>query len=176
MASVDKQVNPMLAASLLGGNDPANTWTSTQLAGRYKSKWVEGFLGGTGSTSQFQSVNQALPVLPSRTNYDLTARVKQANGMNAARTPIKPSWRRDYAFAPGLGVDAARSKITWTDANAGINPQTGQAAPLVVPGKDYTETGPAPPTVSYNGQGLGVMLTAPHVMGDDCTEELRRKI
>jgi len=136
---------------------------------------AEGFLGGVGSTSQFQSANTQLPILPYRTNDDLLQRIAQARGETVSGVPLLPSWERSYAWAPGIGVDAVASGITWTDTNAGLNPTTGLIAPLLAPGKDFTAEDPIAPAVEYKDQGLGAMLSAPFVLSGDCSTRLRQK-
>lgn len=123
------------------------SFQGTDVTARIKNKFEQGFLGGVGSTSQFQGANSMLPVMPAQSNNDTYQRVMSVHGV--AGEPILASWQRSYAFAPGRGIDAARSKITWTDSNAGLDPTTGVAAPLINSGIDRQDSGPTPSLTTY---------------------------
>lgn len=171
-------VNPILA-SVLTPQTPGLapiSWTNPQISGRFKSKFESGWLGGTGSSSQFQSATSCLPVLPPNSNFDLDARIAQSRGLTVSGVPLLPSWRREYAFHPGTGTDAARSGITRTPAQAGISTWTGVAAPLVTPGLDATGAGPIPVAFTNVGMGLNAMMQGVYVGRDPCLpNQLQRR-
>ena len=149
--------NPLLRTAI----GATESLTGTTISSRTKDKFSQGWLGGVGSTSQFQSVNSTIPVMPNRNNNDLEARMVSSSGVITGER-LLPSWERSYAFAPGRGVSALHSRITHTDANAGQDTLTGVVAPLVNAGIDRTGDGPAPPLRTY--QGLGAMTQAPVVV------------
>lgn len=134
----------------------------TTITGRVKNKFENGWLGGCGSTSQFQGVNQTVPIMPSRSNYDLDDRIESSNGTRTGQ-PLLPSWQRSYAFAPGRGVDALRTSITHTMRGAGMEDTiSGVVAPQVNAGQDRFATGPIAPIRTYQG-AQNASTQAPYV-------------
>lgn len=144
--------NPLLRSAIGVGESLTNTTTQ----GRTKNKFQQGFLGGVGSSSQFQGANQTIPVMPSRSNDDFEARMRSSNG-DATGEALRPSWTRTYAFAPGRGVEARVSNITHTDDNAGRHTLSAVVAPVSNAGVDRFGSGPAPPQRTYQ---LGAVMTS----------------
>jgi hypothetical protein len=142
-----------------------------EIQGRYKNKFAQGFLNGCGSSSQFQSVNSCLPILPLQSNDSREARWLSSTGVISG-APLLPSWGRQESFAPGQGLEAARSKITRTDDAAGRDALTDVVAPTTNAGKDVFQAGPAPSLNSgvgaVAGQGAPVSLTG----GEGSNEKL----
>jgi hypothetical protein len=121
----------------------------TDITSRTKNKFQNGFLAGVGSTSQFQGANQTLPIMPINSNNDLLQRVASSRGLGAGPA-LQPSWERSYAWAPGIGIDAYRSRITWTPEGAGLaNPVSGTTAPITNAGVDRFSSGPIAPLQTY---------------------------
>ena len=149
--------NPMLRTAA----GSSESFTNTAIQGRTKNKFQQGFLGGCGSASQFQGVNQALPVMPARSNIDVVDRILSSNGYRTG-TPLQPSWERSYGFAPGRGVDARLSDITFTDKEAGRDSITAVVGPTINAGIDRQQSGPEPPQRTY--QGFGGQIQAPVVV------------
>lgn len=99
---------------------PVMSGLQQETGGRgYKNKFTQGFLSGTGSTSQFQGVNQNVGIRRGFYNDNL-------EGVLRGSETLLPSWKRSYAFAPGLGFDALQSKVIWTPDSAG---DSGPAIP-----------------------------------------------
>ena len=136
---------------------PSITASDTFAGGRgYRDKFAQGFLTGTGSSSQFQATN--MQVGDRRGFYNdntspLLAGVQASN--------LLPSWRRSYAFAPGLGLDAIRTKIIWTpDARGDVGgpavPNYGYLARTGSGGDNDPQADPIVPNDGTFGAGLGV--------------------
>lgn len=156
--------------------DQQKTLAGTTITGRTKNKFENGWLGGCGSTSQFQGVNQTVPILPFRSNYDLDDRIESSNGSRTG-TPLQASWERSYAFAPGRGLDALQTRITHTLRGAGMDDGiTGVAAPLINAGQDRFETGPIAPLRTYQG-AQNVSTQAPYVAtGGEAAEATQKGV
>ena len=136
--------------------------TGTTITGRAKNKFDQGWLNGYGSTSQFQGCNQAIPIMPARSNYDLDDRIESSNGSRTGE-PLLPTWNRSYAFAPGRGVDAMQTRITYTTRNAGLEDTiSGVVGPEVNAGQDRFSDGPMAPVRTYSG-AQNTSTQAPYV-------------
>ena len=155
----------------------------------YKDKFAQGFLSGVGGSSQFQSVNQAIGLRRGFYNDNLDPLLRSTQ-------TLEPSWERSYAFAPGLGLDALKSKIVWTpDAsgdvggpsvpNYGYINRTGrggdndpQAIPIMpLEGADGSqnrglEANTAPPAVlsGSGGTGLEEFMKEAHSFAEGATK------
>lgn len=130
-----------------------STLTNETITGKYRNKFQNGWLGGVGGDSQFQHVISQVGLQgPKSSNMDLEYRFTSTT---------VPDWNRSYTFAPGLGLDALASHITWTSKSGGMeDPQTGLVAPVINSGKDYAGDVPIPSIKGWNG-AQGITTTAP---------------
>ena len=137
-----------------------------QITGRASDKFAMGYLGGVGTSSQFQGTNALLPVAPPASNRDFEHRNRESRGLDT-KEHLMTRYEMPYNFNPGIGTDTWRDgeNVTWTMGNRGIlmDPTTGIGGPLSYPQKDRT-TRDALPRLVTRGQGLDAMTTAPVVM------------
>lgn len=139
--------------------------SNNAILGRTKNKFEQGFLGGIGSDSQFQTVFN-LPIQPFNSNNDLLSRFASTTA---------PSWDRSYAFAPGRGLDARATNITFTTDET-MQTASGIVHPVIYPGLDQTTAGPAPP-LNANIQGINAIQTVPmNLMGGEREDNVGKLI
>ena len=134
-----------------------NSHTNPGVRGTYKDKFEQGWLGGVGSEAQFQGVNGSqVGIVGSKPyNDNISAR---------SRSTLKPFWSRSHAFAPGSGLDALYSGITWTSEANGNDPITGITAPILHAKRDRISAEPNPQGRTFGGGGQNVTTTAPVVL------------
>ena len=127
--------------------------SNQDITGRFRNKFEQGWLGGVGGDSQFQHVIAQVGLQgPKSSNDDLEARFNSTTS---------PDWNRSYAYAPGLGLDALMSRITWTSKSGGMDdPQTALVAPVINSGKDLATSNPIPALKTWNG-AQGITQTNP---------------
>lgn len=140
--------NPILQTA--NGSQPLTPFNN--ITGRTKNKFEQGFLGGVGSDSQFQTVFN-LPIQPVNSNNDLLSRMMSTTSA---------SWDRSYAFAPGRGLDARATQITNTYDET-VDTATGVIHPVIFPGIDRINANPAPP-LNAEAQGINALQTVPRVL------------
>ena len=144
---------------------PIASGSDTITGGRgFRDKFAQGFLKGVGGSSQFAGANMQVGLRRGTYNDNLS-------GVLAGSKTLLPSWRRSYAFAPGLGLDAIRTKIIWTpDARGDVGgpavPNYGFISRTGRGGDFDPQAGPILPLDGTRGAGLGLQSTtrAPQVL------------
>lgn len=141
-------------------SDPVRSLAPSQITGRSSDIMNLGWLGGIGSSFQFQGQNTLLPVRVGFNNRDTEARVLESRGLKTGER-LLTRWERPNNFNPGVGTDTWREgqNVTWTMQSRGLqDPLTGVYGPHAYPMRDYIPIGT--PTPPYDGLRQGLCANA----------------